>query len=32
MQNQFPSPHIAHIDNYAGHMRNFTGSLNGWDF
>ena len=32
MQNQFPGPHPVHLDNYAGLMRNFTGSLNCWDF
>ena len=30
--NQFPGPHLAHLNNYAAHIRNFTGSVNWWDF
>ena len=24
---QFPGPRLVYLDNYAGHMRNFTGSV-----
>ena len=27
MLNQFPGPRLVYFDNYAGHMRNFTGSV-----
>ena len=30
--NQFPGPPLVCFDNYAGHMRNFTGSVDCWGF
>ena len=30
--NQFPGPRLVYLDNYAGHMRNFTGSVDCWGF
>ena len=30
--NKFPSPRLVYLDNYAGHMRNFTGSVDCWGF
>ena len=30
--NQFPGPRLVYFDNYAGHMRNFTGSVDCWGF
>ena len=32
MLNQFPGPRLVCFDNYAGHMRNFTGSVDCWGF
>ena len=32
MLNQFPGPRLVYLDNYAGHMRNFTGSVDCWGF
>ena len=28
----FPGPRLVYLDNYAGHMRNFTGSVGCWGF
>ena len=30
--NQFPGPRLVYLDYYAGHMRNFTGSVDCWGF
>ena len=30
--NQFPGLRLVYLDNYAGHMRNFTGSVDCWGF
>ena len=32
MLNQFPGLRLVYLDNYAGHMRNFTGSVDCWGF